>query len=93
MDRHVVIEDVAHVGDIETARSHVACGKEGDGAVAEGVERGRTLMLIEVAILPGKGNLKISGKLGEVMQESAQAALSYIRTREELMGLDKDFYQ
>ncbi len=56
-------------------------------------EFGGELLLIEVAILPGKGNLKITGKLGEVMQESAQAALSYIRTRAELMGLDKDFYQ
>jgi len=56
-------------------------------------EFGGELLLIEVAILPGKGNLKITGKLGAVMQESAQAALSYIRTRAELMGLDKDFYQ
>ncbi|RJP22492.1 MAG: endopeptidase La [Deltaproteobacteria bacterium] len=56
-------------------------------------EFGGELLLIEVAILPGKGNLKVTGKLGEVMQESAQAALSYIRTRGELMGLDKDFYQ
>ncbi len=56
-------------------------------------EFGGELLLIEVAILPGKGNLKITGKLGEVMQESAQAALSYIRTRAERLGLDKDFYQ
>ena len=56
-------------------------------------EVGGELLLIEVAIMPGKGNLKVTGKLGEVMQESAQAALSYIRTRAELMGLDKDFYQ
>jgi ATP-dependent Lon protease len=56
-------------------------------------EFGGELLLIEVAILPGKGNLKVTGKLGEVMQESAQAALSYIRTRAELLGLDKDFYQ
>jgi ATP-dependent Lon protease len=56
-------------------------------------EFGGELLMIEVAILPGKGNLKVTGKLGEVMQESAQAALSYIRTRAELLGLDKDFYQ
>jgi len=56
-------------------------------------EFGGELLLIEVAVLPGKGNLKVTGKLGEVMQESAQAALSYIRTRAERMGLDKDFYQ
>ena len=56
-------------------------------------EVGGELLLIEVAILPGKGNVKVTGKLGEVMQESASAALSYIRTRAELMGLEKDFYQ
>ena len=56
-------------------------------------EIGGDMLVTEVAVLPGKGNLKITGKLGDVMQESAQAALSYIRTRAELMGLDKDFYQ
>jgi len=56
-------------------------------------EFGGELLLIEVVIMPGKGNLKVTGKLGEVMQESAQAALSYIRTRAEWMGLDRDFYQ
>src|SRR3990172_9299548 len=56
-------------------------------------EFGGELLLIEAAIMPGKGNLKVTGKLGEVMQESAHAALSYIRTRAEIMGLEKDFYQ
>ncbi len=56
-------------------------------------EFGGELLLIEVALMPGKGNLRVTGKLGEVMQESAHAALSYIRTRAERMGLDKSFYQ
>ncbi len=56
-------------------------------------EFGGELLLIEAAIMPGKGNLKVTGKLGEVMQESAHAALSYIRTRADIMGLEKDFYQ
>jgi len=56
-------------------------------------EFGGELLLIEAAIMPGKGNLKVTGKLGEVMQESAHAALSYIRTRAEIMGLEKHFYQ
>ena len=56
-------------------------------------EFGGELLLIEAAIMPGKGNLKVTGKLGEVMQESAHAALSYIRTRADVMGLEKDFYQ
>jgi ATP-dependent Lon protease len=43
--------------------------------------------------MPGKGKLTITGKLGDVMQESAQAAMTYIRSRAEEMGLDKEFYQ
>ncbi len=54
---------------------------------------GGELLLIEVTTMPGKGKLIITGKLGEVMQESAQAALSYVRSRAELLGLAKDFYQ
>jgi ATP-dependent Lon protease len=56
-------------------------------------EFGGELLLIEAALMPGKGNLKVTGKLGEVMQESAHAALSYIRTRADRMGLDRSFYQ
>jgi len=43
--------------------------------------------------MPGKGKLTITGKLGEVMQESAQAAMSYVRSRAEELSIDKDFYQ
>ncbi len=56
-------------------------------------EVGGELLKIEVAILPGKGKLTITGKLGEVMQESAQAAMTYVRSRALLLGLDSDFYQ
>jgi len=55
-------------------------------------ESGGDLLQIEVAVLPGKGNLKITGKLGDVMQESAQAAFSYVRLRSALFGLAADFY-
>lgn len=55
-------------------------------------ESGGDLLQIEVTVLPGKGNMRVTGKLGEVMQESAQAAMSYVRSRAELLGLDKDFY-
>ncbi len=54
---------------------------------------GGDLLFAEVTILPGKGKLTITGKLGEVMQESAQAALSYIRSRAIFLGLEEDFYQ
>ncbi len=56
-------------------------------------ELGGELLQTEAAVMPGKGNLTITGKLGDVMQESAQAALSYVRSRAEQLGLDKDFYQ
>lgn len=46
-----------------------------------------------MAVLPGKGKLTITGKLGEVMQESAQAALSYVRSRAGFLDLEEDFYQ
>ncbi len=54
---------------------------------------GGELLATEVQVLPGKGKLMITGRLGEVMQESAQAALSYVRSRAEELGLERDFYQ
>lgn len=56
-------------------------------------EVGGELLQIETALMPGKGKLTVTGKLGEVMQESAQAALSYVRTRALRLGLLPDFYQ
>ena len=56
-------------------------------------EVGGDLLVAEVSILPGKGKLTCTGKLGEVMQESAQAALSYVRSRAKFLSLDDDFYQ
>ena len=56
-------------------------------------EMGGELLATEVTIMPGKGQLIITGKLGDVMQESAQAAMSYVRSRAVEMGLQKDFYQ
>lgn len=55
-------------------------------------EVGGDMLQIEVTIFPGKGKITITGKLGEVMQESAQAALSYVRSRSAVLGLDKDFF-
>jgi ATP-dependent Lon protease len=56
-------------------------------------ELGGELLATEVTIMPGKGQLLITGKLGDVMQESAQAAMSYVRSRATELGLEKDFYQ
>jgi ATP-dependent Lon protease len=56
-------------------------------------EVGGELLQIETTLMPGKGKLTITGKLGDVMQESAQAALSYVRSRAVRLGLEPDFYQ
>ncbi|MSP37506.1 MAG: endopeptidase La [Deltaproteobacteria bacterium] len=56
-------------------------------------EMGGELLATEVTVMPGKGQLIITGKLGDVMQESARAAMSYVRSRAVELGLDKDFYQ
>jgi ATP-dependent Lon protease len=54
-------------------------------------EVGGELLQTEVTVMPGKGKLIITGKLGDVMQESAQAALSYVRSRASLFGIDPTF--
>ena len=56
-------------------------------------EFGGELLQTEVAIMPGEGKLIITGKLGEVMQESARAALSYVRARADQLGLNPEFYK
>jgi len=55
-------------------------------------QAGGDVLFIEVAIMPGKGALTLTGQLGDVMKESCQAALSYIRSRWDTFGLEKDFY-
>ena len=55
-------------------------------------QAGGDILFIEVAIMPGKGGLTLTGHLGEVMKESCQAALSYIRPRWKQFGLKEDFY-
>jgi len=56
-------------------------------------EVGGELLTIESALLPGKGKMITTGKLGEVMQESIQAALSVVRSRSRVLGIPEDFYQ
>ncbi|RLL47946.1 endopeptidase La [Oceanobacillus piezotolerans] len=54
---------------------------------------GGDILTIEVSHFPGKGKLTLTGKLGDVMQESAQAAFSYIRSRAKELGIAPDFYE
>jgi len=56
-------------------------------------ETGGDVMNFEVSILPGKGDLLLTGQLGEVMRESAHAGMSYIRSRAAKLGLDKNFHR
>ncbi|HBI14419.1 MAG TPA: endopeptidase La [Desulfobulbaceae bacterium] len=56
-------------------------------------EVGGELLQIESTLMPGSGKLTVTGKLGDVMQESAQAAMSYVRSRAMRLGLETDFYQ
>jgi len=56
-------------------------------------EVGGTILQTEVQVLDGKGKMTATGQLGDVMQESAQAALSYIRSRAQHLGLQREFYR
>jgi ATP-dependent Lon protease len=56
-------------------------------------ENGGEIMPVEVLILDGKGNLQITGQLGDIMQESAQAALSYVKSRADILGIDSDIFE
>jgi ATP-dependent Lon protease len=68
--------------------------EENEVGVATGLawtEAGGEILVTEATLMPGKGTLTLTGKLGDVMQESAQAALSYVRSRAEEFGIPKDF--
>ena len=56
-------------------------------------EVGGTILTTEATVMEGRGKLQITGKLGDVMQESAHAAMSYVRSRAQLLGLPRDFYR
>ncbi len=70
--------------------------EESQVGVATGLawtETGGVVLQVEAAVMPGKGNLTITGKLGDVMQESVQAAMSYVRSRAQHFALPWNFYQ
>ncbi|PYT33342.1 MAG: endopeptidase La, partial [Acidobacteria bacterium] len=70
--------------------------KKNEIGIATGLawtETGGEILTTEATLMKGRGKLTLTGKLGDVMQESAQAALSYIRSRSSLLGIDEDFYR
>ncbi len=96
------IEDAVEIGPKELGR-HLGVPKFRYGikeekdkvGIATGLawtEFGGELLIVEVAIMPGSGKLTVTGKLGEVMQESARASMSYVRSRAWGLELKADFY-
>lgn len=56
-------------------------------------ENGGEILFVEIAVLEGKGNLQITGQVGDVMQESAQAAMTYLKSRAYTLGIDPDVFE
>jgi ATP-dependent Lon protease len=70
--------------------------KQDEVGVAMGLAwtpNGGDLLPVEVALIPGKGNLILTGQLGDVMQESAQAALTYLRSKAETLGIQPEVFE
>ena len=70
--------------------------KKNEVGVATGLawtEVGGEILTTEATLMRGRGKLTLTGKLGDVMQESAQAALSFVRSRSQVLGIDEDFYR
>ncbi len=95
-DAAAVIDSAAVKGYLKVPKYRTP-GAELKSEIGTGVglawtEMGGTLLHIEATLMDGKGKLTLTGKLGDVMQESAQAAMSYIRSRARAFGLPKGFY-
>jgi ATP-dependent Lon protease len=106
MARKVVTDGVASTADITPANVNDFLGilkyrefwleKQNEIGLTTGLawtEVGGTVLATEATLMEGKGRLTLTGKLGDVMQESAQAAMSYVRSRSNLLGLPRDFYR
>ncbi|HEY2001010.1 MAG TPA: endopeptidase La, partial [Acidobacteriaceae bacterium] len=91
----ITIENIADFLGVAKFRDSQAHEKNEVGLVTglAWTEVGGSILSTEVQVLDGKGKLTLTGQLGDVMQESAQAALSYIRSRAHQLGLPRDFYR
>jgi ATP-dependent Lon protease len=88
-------ENVAEFLGVIKFRDTLAAEKSEVGLVTglAWTEVGGSILSTEATIVDGKGKLMLTGKLGDVMQESAQAAMSYIRSRAARLGVSRDFYR
>ncbi|MGI5912700.1 MAG: endopeptidase La [Syntrophomonadaceae bacterium] len=92
---HVSANSIAKMLGPERFRYGTA-EKESQVGVATGLawtESGGEILSTEVALLPGKGNLMLTGKLGDIMKESAQAALTYVRSRAKELDIDSSIQE
>ena len=88
-------KEVQRLLGIRKYRTQLAsdCNEVGLATGLAWTEMGGEVLLTETATMEGKGNIQITGKLGEVMQESAKAALSFVRSRSNQYGLGKNFHK
>jgi ATP-dependent Lon protease len=92
---HVTVENLSDFLGPFKFKYNVAEEKDQIGAVTglAWTEVGGDTLVIEVSVLPGTGKLTLTGKLGDVMKESAQAAFSYTRSRADVLGIAPDFHE
>ncbi|ATX81402.1 ATP-dependent Lon protease [Mariprofundus ferrinatatus] len=92
---HVCAADIEQFLGVRKHRFGLAEEQDQIGVVTglAWTEVGGELLQIETALMPGKGKLTVTGQLGDVMQESIQAALTYVRSRAAELGLKPDFHQ
>ena len=91
----ILVDNLEDTLGVKPYRFGLAEAKDEIGVVTglAWTEVGGELLQIETALTPGKGKLTVTGQLGDVMQESVQAALTYVRSRAALLGLKPDFHQ
>jgi len=93
--REIAVDDLESLLGVRKYRFGLAEERDQIGVVTglAWTEVGGELLQIETALTPGKGKLTVTGQLGDVMQESIQAALTYVRSRATRLGLKPDFHQ